>query len=628
MAYVFLPLVWLSILSLLGLTYAHTHEFNWTVSHKVLNPDGLQERKVVVINDQWPAPQVRVHKDDRVVVHLTNNFTEEDTSLHFHGIFQRGSSFMDGPSMISQCPIPPGETFTYNFTVEGQSGTYWYHSHSAAQYGDGLRGVFIIEDDADETDLKYDADLAIILSDWYHTESQTLVDGLFTEGSYGNEPHIDSSLFNESASQDIKVEPGKTYLLRVVNAGMSATQLLYAEDHIMTIVEIDGVKVHPQEVDSLSISTGQRYAVLIKTKDTRDKNYPLVQMTNIMMRKRYTIQWLVYDESLPMDSSSVSKKTTHQLNPVDDITLIPMSQTPLLPNPTHQITLEYDSDYYGEGRTRYYTINGHPHLSPRVPTINTIFSANATSVNNPSIYGAATNAILISKDDIIEIVVNSYDHMKHPFHLHGHNFQVIARGSREHYDPDKDYQFPSVPMIRDTINVPGRGFVVLRFKADNPGVWFFHCHTEWHAVQGLGVVFVEAADEVLKKQVLPLQNREICEKGGIKAMGNAAGNKDMDNMEGEVKVPELNQYTKGSHKTSATSTTAASASTSASETSLYPSETSTNTDFITDDTPLKTKAIVLLCYGSVMTLVTALFAICVQRSTHRKRRTIPLSDYS
>lgn len=85
---------------------------------------------------------------DKVVVHVTNNMDDETTSLHWHGILQEGTTLMDGASSVSQCPIPPGKSFTYEFEAT-HPGTYWYHAHIGAQYSDGLRGPLIVHDKKD-----------------------------------------------------------------------------------------------------------------------------------------------------------------------------------------------------------------------------------------------------------------------------------------------------------------------------------------------------------------------------------------------------------------------------------------------------------------------------------------------
>ncbi|GME68217.1 unnamed protein product [Ambrosiozyma monospora] len=115
--------------------------FNWTTGWKDMNPDGVQERPVITCNGEWPWPQVRVNKGDRVIIYLNNGFEKESTSLHVHGLFQHNTTQMDGPPMLNQCSIMPGDTMIYNFTVPDQVGSYWYHSHSEGQYMDGMRDI-------------------------------------------------------------------------------------------------------------------------------------------------------------------------------------------------------------------------------------------------------------------------------------------------------------------------------------------------------------------------------------------------------------------------------------------------------------------------------------------------------
>ena len=91
------------------LVSAKTVTYNWSVDWVSVSPDGF-ERPAVGINGQWPCPTVAVDIGDRVVVNLKNNLGNETTSIHWHGIFQTGTPHMDGPGMISQCPIPPGSS--------------------------------------------------------------------------------------------------------------------------------------------------------------------------------------------------------------------------------------------------------------------------------------------------------------------------------------------------------------------------------------------------------------------------------------------------------------------------------------------------------------------------------------
>lgn len=110
--------------AIFGVSQATTHVFDWNITWVTANPDGLYDRPVIGINNQWPVPSVNITKGDRVIVHATNSLGNQTTSLHFHGLYQNGTTQMDGPVGVSQCAIALGSTFTYNFTVD-QPGTYW-----------------------------------------------------------------------------------------------------------------------------------------------------------------------------------------------------------------------------------------------------------------------------------------------------------------------------------------------------------------------------------------------------------------------------------------------------------------------------------------------------------------------
>lgn len=107
-----------------------TYDFN--ITWVTANPDGAFERQVIGINDQWPIPTIEATVGDRVIVNVqnqlgaqssglkTNALNElgnQSTSLHFHGLFQNGTTEMDGPVGVTQCAVAPGGSFTYNFKV-------------------------------------------------------------------------------------------------------------------------------------------------------------------------------------------------------------------------------------------------------------------------------------------------------------------------------------------------------------------------------------------------------------------------------------------------------------------------------------------------------------------------------
>ena len=95
---------------------AKTVTYDFDVGYVTANPDGQFERRTIGINGKWPVPTIEVDKGDRLVINLRNSL-DIDTSLHFHGLFQNGTVFMDGPSMVTQCPVAPGRSITYDFMV-------------------------------------------------------------------------------------------------------------------------------------------------------------------------------------------------------------------------------------------------------------------------------------------------------------------------------------------------------------------------------------------------------------------------------------------------------------------------------------------------------------------------------
>lgn len=98
-------------------TRADTVTYDFKIGWVTANPDGAKARPVIGINGQWPIPQITANVGDRVVVNVVNDLGNQSTSLHFHGLYQNGTTQMDGTAGVNQCPIAPGATFKYDFEV-------------------------------------------------------------------------------------------------------------------------------------------------------------------------------------------------------------------------------------------------------------------------------------------------------------------------------------------------------------------------------------------------------------------------------------------------------------------------------------------------------------------------------
>jgi iron transport multicopper oxidase len=105
------------LLLLLVVAEAATVTYDFNITWVRANPDGMFERPTIGINGQWPLPIMTATVGDQVIVNVDNQLGNQSTTLHFHGLFMNGTTQMDGPGQVSQCPIPPGSQFTYNFTV-------------------------------------------------------------------------------------------------------------------------------------------------------------------------------------------------------------------------------------------------------------------------------------------------------------------------------------------------------------------------------------------------------------------------------------------------------------------------------------------------------------------------------
>jgi iron transport multicopper oxidase len=152
-------------------------------------------------------------------------------------------------------------------------------------------------------------------------------------------------------------------------------------------------------------------------------------------------------------------------------------------------------------------------------------SAPANLVNNSAIYGVNSNPYVIPYGAVVELYISNHDSNAHPFHLHGHQFQVVDRAGGGLLFPGFATPNPPIPMRRDVVMVYGGGYAVIRFVADNPGITLFHCHIEWHVEAGLTATFIEAPDKLQAMNLtLPASHSAVCATQGISMTGNAAGN--------------------------------------------------------------------------------------------------------
>ncbi|KAI5925944.1 Cupredoxin [Camillea tinctor] len=506
------------------LAAAATVTYDFNITWVTANPDGAFDRPTI-----GPLPRISADVGDNIVVHVTNQLGNQTTSLHFHGLFQNGTTQMDGPSQVSQCSIPPGSSFTYNFTIN-QPGTYWYHSHVHAQYPDGLRGPLVINDPDSPFLGMYDEEFVVTVSDWYHDQMTDLLPGFISKNNpTGAEPVPQAALWNDTQNLKVPVEPGKTYLFRMINIGAFAGQNIWFEGHNMTIVEVDGVYHQPAVAEMIYLSAAQRCSFLVTTKNETTANYAFVASMDTTLFDtlpddlNYNVTgWLVYDDTLSLPEPA----TVDELNFFDDMTLVPYDNQTLFGEPDKIIELDVIMDNLGDG-ANYAFFNNITYSAPKVPTLYTALTAGELATD-PTVYGTYTHSFVLEKGEIVQIIVNNLDTGRHPFHLHGHHFQAIYRSAEEAGTFEDsgitEADFPAIPMRRDTLVLYPDGNIVLRFRADNPGIWLFHCHIEWHVASGLIATMVEAPLDLQRTLTIPQDHLAACAAQSVPTAGNAAGN--------------------------------------------------------------------------------------------------------
>jgi iron transport multicopper oxidase len=181
--------------------------------------------------------------------------------------------------------------------------------------------------------------------------------------------------------------------------------------------------------------------------------------------------------------------------------------------------------------------NDVTYLEQKVPSLFTAISTGQDAIS-PQVYGVNANAQVLGYGNVIELVINNFDSGAHPIHIHGHAPQQLYRSSSGFYKPGEPLPPSPYPMRRDTWLVNPGGHTVSRFVADNPGVWFVHCHMDWHLVGGLAFTLVEAPLQLQASQTIPQEALALCEAQGTSTAGNAAGNtKNHFDLRGAVTTP-------------------------------------------------------------------------------------------
>ncbi|XP_062115117.1 laccase-11-like [Humulus lupulus] len=506
-------------------------------------------KPIVTVNGLFPGPTIYVREGDRLRINVTNH-DQYNMSIHWHGLKQLRNGWADGPAYITQCPIKTGHSYTYDINVTDQRGTLWWHAHilwlRATVYG---AIVVMPKQGASFPFPQPHQEANIILGEWWNTDVETSVNQANKLGL--PPPQSDAHTINgkpgplfpcsEKHTFAMEVERGKTYLLRIINAALNDELFFAIAGHNMTVVEIDAVYTKPFATQSMLIAPGQTTNVLVKADQAPNRYF--------MAARPFM------DAPVPVDNKTVTGILQYKGVPNTVLPILP--QLPA-PNDTN-VAFNYNNQLKSLNtphfpakvpikvdRHLFYTIglgqnscptclngtqfaaslNNITFVMPQVGlleahyfNISGVFRANFP--DKPPVpfnyTGAPLTANLgtslgtrlskVAYNSSIELVLQDTNLLtveSHPFHLHGYNFFVVGSGVGN-FDPVNDTaKFNLVdPPERNTIGVPTGGWTAIRFRADNPGVWFMHCHLELHTMWGLKMAFVVENGKLPSESILP-----------------------------------------------------------------------------------------------------------------------------
>ncbi|KAL5698406.1 laccase [Ranunculus cassubicifolius] len=223
-----------------------------------------------IVNGTLPGPALEAREGDQVIVHVINNSTYNMT-IHWHGIFQLYTNWADGPAYVTQCPIRPGLSYTHRFNVTGQEGSLFWHAHFSA-LRETVYGPIIIRPRVGRNYpfSQPDGEVSIMIGEWFADDVFELEKELISTG--GGSTLSDARTINGapgplypcSANNTfiMRVIQGKTYLLRIVNAGLDDHVFFKLAGHTFTVVAVDARYTQPYITDVIVLSQGQTADVL------------------------------------------------------------------------------------------------------------------------------------------------------------------------------------------------------------------------------------------------------------------------------------------------------------------------------------------------------------------------------
>ncbi|EOY32280.1 PREDICTED: L-ascorbate oxidase homolog [Theobroma cacao] len=470
--------------------------FTWNVTYGTISPTGVPQQGIL-INGQFPGPNINSTSNNNVVVNVFNNL-DEPFLLTWTGVQQRKNSWQDGV-LGTNCPIPPGKNYTYHFQVKDQIGSYMYYPstamHKAAGGFGGLRinsRLLIPVPYPDPED-----DYTILAGDWFskgHTTLKKMLDsgrnlgrcdGVHINGKVAKGDGKDEPLFT--------MEPGKTYKYRICNVGIKTSLNVRFQGHNMKLVEMEGSHTVQNTYESLDVHVGQCFGVLV-TADQEPRDYYVVASTRFTKRVitatgiiRYTNGKGPASPELPPApigwAWSLNQFRTFRWN---------LTASAARPNPqgsyhygaidiTRTIKLANTAGKVG-GKLRY-AINGISHVDPPTPlklaeyynVADKSFKYDILRDDPPAKISEEITVqpivVNLTYRTFVEIIFENRETAIQSWHLSGYSFFAVAVETGT-WTPEKRKNYNLLDAVsRHTIQVFPNSWAAILLTFDNCGMW-------------------------------------------------------------------------------------------------------------------------------------------------------------
>ncbi|CAN1255255.1 LAC12 [Linum perenne] len=486
---------------------------------------------VMTVNGMYPGPTLEIKNGDTLSVKVINK-GKYNITIHWHGVRQMRTGWADGPEFVTQCPIRPGGSYTYRFTIRGQEGTLWWHAHSSWLRATVYGALLVQPRNGTEFPFpKPSRQSTLMLGEWWNANP---VDVQRESIRTGGAPNISDAytingqpgdLYNCS-SQDTTVVPistGETNLLRVINAAMNQPLFFSIANHKFTVVGADASYVKPFTTNVMMLGPGQTTDVLITGDQPPNRYYMAARAYQSAQNAPFdntTTTAILQYTSAPCSagkSCSASKPIMPQLPAFNDTATVTKFSTSFRSRENSTLVPKEIDD------SLHITVGLGLNKCPRCQAPNgTRFTASMNNVSfvlpsNFSLLQAhhGTRLYRLKYGSRVQIVLQDTSIVtpeNHPIHLHGYDFYIVAEGFGN-FNPNTDTsKFNLVdPPLRNTAAVPVNGWAVIRFVADNPGVWLMHCHLDVHIGWGLATAFlVEDGIGKLEAIEAPPEDLPIC----------------------------------------------------------------------------------------------------------------------